>query len=177
MYTSNFDSLVVISDPKLAQQLYNNQANMSHSWDLGMGHFIVRYIGDSMGFSSGAKWTKIRKAFRTTLSSASANASLSTMSASLDDWESTLLEPLAQTGKEINIYELVGMMPITIMLNNFFGHSFVNIHMKEVKQMAKDADLITKTFMHNQMAATVLYKHFDTKSNRYVLTSMFRGLP
>ena len=61
MYTSNFDSLVVISDPKLAQQLYKNQANMSHSWDLGMGHFIVRYIGDSMGFSSGAKWTKIRQ--------------------------------------------------------------------------------------------------------------------
>ena len=92
------------------------------------------------------------------------------MSASLDDWENTLLEPLAQTGKEINIYELVGMMPITIMLNNFFGHSFVNIHLKEVKQMAEDADLITKTFMHNQMAATVLYKHFDTKSNRYILT-------
>ena len=76
IYTSNFDSLLVISDPKLAEQLYKNQANMSHSWDLGMGHFFVRYIGDSMGFSSGKKWANIRKAFRTTLSNASANASL-----------------------------------------------------------------------------------------------------
>ena len=91
IFTSNFNSLVAISDPELAQQLYQNQNNMAHPWDVGMGHFLFRFIGKAMGLAKGQKWTKHRKTFRTALSSATANASLTNMSASLDDWEHNVI--------------------------------------------------------------------------------------
>ena len=64
---------------------------MAHSWDQGMGHFMVRHLGKAMGLSSGQKWIKHRMAFKTSLSSAAANASLTNISASLDDWENDVL--------------------------------------------------------------------------------------
>ena len=83
--------MVAVSDPELAQQLYQNQNNMAHPWDVGMGHFLFRFIGKAMGLAKGQKWTKHRKTFRTALPSATANASLTNMSVSLDDWENNVL--------------------------------------------------------------------------------------
>ena len=161
IFASNFGSLIAISDPKLAQKLYQNQTNMAHAWDLGMGHFLYRFIGKvqyidqtvmpyilfciwyirflsvwsgqissvrcillrqndphyqykpvqqkrqqvftvliyilcvkAMGFAKGQTWNKHRKTFRTSMSSAAANASLDNMLASLDDWESQVLGKL-----------------------------------------------------------------------------------
>ena len=45
IYTSNFGMALVISDPSLAKKLYQNQANMAHAWDQGLGHYIYRFIG------------------------------------------------------------------------------------------------------------------------------------
>ena len=64
IFTSNFGSLLAVADPELAQQLFQHQANMAHPWDLDIGHFFYRYLGDSMGLSNGRKWTKIKKAFK-----------------------------------------------------------------------------------------------------------------
>ena len=50
IFTSNFNSLIAISDPELAQQLYQNQNNMAHPWDVGMGHFLFRFIGKVKAF-------------------------------------------------------------------------------------------------------------------------------
>ena len=38
--------MVAIADPVIAQELYKNQSNMAHAWDLGLGHFIDRFIGN-----------------------------------------------------------------------------------------------------------------------------------
>ena len=91
IFTNNFDSLVAITDPELAQQLYTKQTNMPHSWDLGMGHFFFRYLGKCMGFAKAQKWSKHRKTFRISMSSAAANGSLTNMSESLNDWEMKVL--------------------------------------------------------------------------------------
>ena len=48
IYTSNFGMALVISDPNLAKKLYQNQANMAHAWDQGLGHYIYRFIGKSL---------------------------------------------------------------------------------------------------------------------------------
>ena len=64
MFTANFEPLVAIADPVVAKKLYSSQANMPHSWDLGMGHFFHRYIGLSMGFARDKKWSQHRRTFR-----------------------------------------------------------------------------------------------------------------
>ena len=96
IFTNNFDSLVAIADPELAQELYTKQTNMAHSWDLGMGYFFYRYLGKCMGFAKAQKWSKHRKTFRTSMSSAAANGSLTNMSDSLDEWEMNVLGKIDQ---------------------------------------------------------------------------------
>ena len=158
--------MVAVSDPVLAQELYKNQANMAHAWDLGLGHFAFRYMGNSMGFSHGRKWSGHKSAFRTSLSSTAADASLTNIAATLDEWENDVLEPLAKSGETIDLHELVGMMPITLMMKVFFGHKFVKQHEELINQLSKDAEIIMGTIIHNKQAATVLYKYFNTESNR-----------
>ena len=46
IYTTNMRTVVALADPVLAKQLYQNESNMAHAWDQGIGHFIVRYIGN-----------------------------------------------------------------------------------------------------------------------------------
>ena len=91
IFTANFEQLVAVSDPELAQQLYTKQTNMAHSWDLGMGHFFHRFLGKCMGFAKEQKWSNHRKTFRASMSSAAANGSLTNMSDSLDEWEMNVL--------------------------------------------------------------------------------------
>ena len=166
IYTSNFDSMVVIADPILAMKLYSNQANMAHSWDQGLGHFVVRYIGKCMGFAKGDMWIKHRRTFRSSLSSTAADGSLANITATLDDWENNVLEPLAMNGEAIGLHELVGMMPVTLMLKIYFGDKFINNHIEDIQKLSKDADFIMNTIIHNQNAATSIYQYFDTPANK-----------
>ena len=159
--------MVAIADPILAQELYKNQSNMAHAWDLGLGHFAFRYMGDSMGFAQGRKWSGHKSAFRTSLSSTAADSSLTNIAATLDEWESDILEPLAKSGEAVGLHDLVGTMPITLMMRILFGRKFVDQHLVLISQLAKDAEFIMGTIIHNQPAATVLYKFFDTEANRY----------
>ena len=46
IYTTNLRIVVAVADPVLAKELYQNESNMAHAWDQGIGHFIVRYIGN-----------------------------------------------------------------------------------------------------------------------------------
>ena len=46
IYTTNLRTVVAVADPVLAKELYQNESNMAHAWDQGIGHFIVRYIGN-----------------------------------------------------------------------------------------------------------------------------------
>ena len=46
IYTTNMRTVVAVADPVLAKELYQNESNMAHAWDQGIGHFIVRYIGN-----------------------------------------------------------------------------------------------------------------------------------
>ena len=94
--------MVAIADPVIAQELYKNQSNMAHAWDLGLGHFAFRYMGDSMGFAQGRKWSGHKSAFRTSLSSTAADSSLTNIAATLDEWESDILEPLAKSGDTLS---------------------------------------------------------------------------
>ena len=166
IYTSNFDTMVAVADPILAMKLYRNQANMAHSWDQGLGHFFVRYIGQSMGFAKGDMWIKHRRTFRNSLSSTAADGSLTNIAATLDEWENNVLEPLVKSGEVVGLHDLVGMMPVTLMLKVFFGDKFVNKHMQEIQDLSKDADFVMRTIIHDKQAATAIYQYFDTTANR-----------
>ena len=158
--------MVAVADPILAMKLYRNQANMAHSWDQGLGHFVVRYIGKCMGFAKGDMWIKHRRTFRNSLSSTAADESLTNIAATLDDWENNVLEPLVKSGEVIGLHDLVGMMPITLMLKVFFGDKFVNRHIDEIQALSKDSEFIMGTIMHDKQAATAIYQYFDTSANR-----------
>ena len=166
VYTNNCGALLAIGDPVLAQQLYQDQANMAKPLDAGLGCYLQRFLGDAMGLASGRKWTNIRKAFRVPLSPATADASLANIEASLDQWEEETLEPLARSGLAVTVPEVVAMMPITVMLNIFFGHKFVRRHSAELARLTEDADVIMKTALYNRLACTSLYRHLPTGPNR-----------
>ena len=166
VYTNNCGALLAIGDPVLAQQLYQDQANMAKPLDAGLGCYLQRFLGDAMGLASGRKWTNIRKAFRVPLSPATADASLANIEASLDQWEEETLEPLARSGVAVTVPEVVAMMPITVMLNIFFGHKFVRRHSAELARLTEDADVIMKTALYNRLACTSLYRHLPTGPNR-----------
>ena len=166
VYTNNFGTLIALADPVLAQQLFKSQANMGHPWDGGLGHFLHRFLANSMGLTNGRKWTNIRKAFRTSMSTIAADNSLANIEASLEQWERDTLEPLARSGEVVSLKQVVGVLPAMIMLKIFFGHQFVQKHSEVLLRLITDADLIMKTALCNKMACTTLYKHFDTHANR-----------
>ena len=158
--------MIVIADPILAMNMYRHQANMAHSFDQGLGHFFERYIGQSMGFAKGDMWIKHRRTFRNSLSSSAADGSLANIAATLDDWENNVLEPLTMSREAIGLHELVGMMPVTLMLKIYFGDKFINNHIEDIQKLSKDADFIMNTIIHNQNAATSIYQYFDTPANK-----------
>ena len=139
---------------------------MDKKFDLGLGHYAVRYLGQCMGFASGRKWLSHKAAFRTSLSSSTADSSLANISASLDDWESNVLLPLAKSGETIRLHDMVGKMPITVMINICFGNKFAKNHTEILDQLRRDADLISETIIHNRWAAAAFYKYFDTEANQ-----------
>ena len=81
---------------------------------------------------------------------------------------SKFAEPLVKSGKVIDLAELVGMMPVTLMLNIFFGNKFISLHQKQIEKLTKDSHFIMTTVFFNRNATTAIYKCFDTDSNRYV---------
>ena len=119
-----------------------------------------------MGFVQGRQWTRIRKGFKSALSPQSADSSLISIEESLQDWENFTLKPLCRSGEIIDIKDVVGMMPITIMLNIFFGQSFTKRFSNELTDLTNDARFIGETAIHNKWAASSFYKFFDNKANR-----------
>ena len=165
-YNNNFGTLLAVADPMLARDLFQADANMAHSWDLGLGHFLHRFLSEAMGLAFGRKWSKIRKAFRAPMSTKAADTSLGNIEASLDRWEMETLEPLAKSGKEVNLQNVVGTMPIDVMLNIFFGHPFVTNHKEQFDSLSEDAEAIMTTVMRNKLACTAVYKHLNTEENK-----------
>ena len=165
-YNSNFGTLLAVADPMLARDLFQANANMAHPWDLGLGHFLHRYLSDAMGLASGRKWSKIRKAFRAPMSTKAADSSLGNIKASLDRWEQETLEPLAKSGEEVRLQDVVGTMPIDVMLNIFFGHPFVTNHKEQFDSLSEDAEAIMTTVMRNKLACTLVYKYLNTAENK-----------
>ena len=165
-YNNNFGTLLAVADPMLARDLFQADANMAHPWDLGLGHFLHRFLSEAMGLAFGRKWSKIRKAFRAPMSTKAADRSLANIEASLDRWEQETLEPLAKSGKEVRLQNVVGTMPIDVMLNIFFGHPFVTNHKKQFERLSEDAEAIMTTVMRNKLACTAVYKHLNTGENK-----------
>ena len=165
-YNNNFGTLLAVADPRLARDLFQADANMAHSWDLGLGHFLHRFLSEAMGLAFGRKWSKIRKAFRAPMSTKAADSSLGNIEASLDRWEQETLEPLAKSGKEVRLQDVVGTMPIDVMLNIFFGHPFVTNHKEKFDSLSEDAEAIMTTVMRNKFACTAVYKYLNTEENR-----------
>ena len=85
-------------------------------------------------------------------------------------------EPLAKSGKIVDLADIVGMMPITLMLKIFFGNKFVDQNIKKVEQLTKDSHSIMDTVFYNKKATTAIYKFFDTESNRYGFLRVFYKL-
>ena len=75
---------------------------------------------------------------------------------------------MVKSGKSIDLAELVGMMPVTLMLNIFFGNKFISLHQEKIEKLTKDSHFIMTTVFFNRNATTAIYKYFDTESNRYV---------
>jgi cytochrome P450 len=166
VYNNNFGTLMAVADPVLAQQLFQQQANMAHPWDLGLGHFLQRFLAESMGLASGRKWSNIRKAFRVPMATSAADASLANIEASLDQWEQDTLEPLASSGQVVRLQEVVGTMPIDIMLKIFFGHQFVSNYREKFLSVSEDAEAIMTTVMHNKLACTAVFRFLSTTQNQ-----------
>ena len=43
-YNNNFGTLLAVADPNLARDLFQADSNMAHPWDLGLGHFLHRFL-------------------------------------------------------------------------------------------------------------------------------------
>ena len=164
-WTNNFTTQLALGDPVMAQQLYRDQANMDKPEDGGLGAHFGRFFGQAMGLQNGRTWASIRKAFKGSMSPAAADSSLDNIEASLNQWEQETLEPLARSGKEVTIPELMGILPVTLMLNVFFGHQFTSRHSELVASLAADAEKIIDTVIFNRLACTKLYKFLPTTEN------------
>ena len=164
-WTNNFTTQLALADPAMAQQLYRDQSNMHKPRDGGLGAYFQRFLGTAMGLQNGRKWTMIRKAFKGAMSPAAADKSLDNIEASLNQWEQEILEPLARSGEVVTIPELVGILPLTLMMNVFFGHQFVSRHSERVSSLARDAVKIAETTVFNRWACSGLYKFLPTKEN------------
>ena len=119
-----------------------------------------------MGLNNGRQWKNLRKVFRTALSSANTESSLSILKSSLDQWEDEILEPLVMSGKLIQLHELIGMMPYISILNTFFGYSFVHRCLDQFVHLLHDSHYIQERIFNGNWSATAIYKYFDTKPNR-----------
>jgi len=166
IYTANFDMQVNVSDPAIAQELYQGQGVMGHPVDMGLGQFFVRFLGECMGAANGKAWDQHRKVFRSAMTSAIADASLENIVASLDEWEEETIQPLVKKGEKIKIHKLVGLMPITVMLNIFFGRTFVSKHYKKIIKLKEDVEQILDTILYDKSASVDSYKYLDTEPNR-----------
>ena len=158
---------IITEPPVFERQVQNAKLYWSDSGNNKISIVHVWGTPYEMGFAQGRKWSGHKSAFRTSLSSTAADSSLTNIAATLDEWESDILEPLAKSGEAVGLHDLVGTMPITLMMRIFFGRKFVDQHLELISQLAKDAEFIMGTVIHNQPAATVLYKYFDTEANRY----------
>ena len=81
---------------------------------------FVIFSGNSLGFAYGRQWNKLKKGFKASLSPTTAESSLTSIEDTLAQWDKNILKPLAESGKAIGLQELVGMLPITTMLNIFY---------------------------------------------------------
>ena len=81
-------------------------------------------------------------------------------------------EPLVKNGQVIDLTELVGMMPVTLMLNIFFGNKFISLHQEQIEKLTKDSHFIMTTVFYNRNATTAVYKYFDTDANRYLCSML-----
>jgi len=166
VYINNFGQQLAIGDPAIAQQLYTDQANMDKPADGGLGDFLERYLKDCLGCASGRKWVNIKSGFRVTMSVNAANDSLANIEASIDQWEEGILEPLAKSGEAVTLTEMIGMMPVTAMLNIFFGHQFISRNMKKLVSLNDDADELMKTVLYDKLACNSMYKYLPTSANK-----------
>ena len=127
---------------------------------------FVIFSGNSLGFAYGRQWNKLKKGFKASLSPTTAESSLTSIEDTLAQWDKNILKPLAESGKAIRLQELVGLLPITTMLNIFFGQIFIERFSNQINQFVKDASFILETAIHNKWAASPIYKYFDTEANR-----------
>jgi len=165
-FTVNLNMQVNVSDPAIAKELHQSQGLRDHPVDGGFGHFLARFFGDSMGGANGKVWDQHRKVFRSAMTSAVADASLENIVASLDEWEEQTIKPLVNSGQKMKIHELVGLMPITVMLNIFFGRTFVSNHYQEIIELKHHGELLLDTILYDKAAAFFWYKYLDTEPNR-----------
>ena len=84
----------------------------------------------------------------------------------LDQWDMATVQPLVKSEKVVNLEELIGILPTTIMLNILFGCEFVNNHLEELYQLAREANDIMMEVIGNSLASTFFYEYLDTKTNR-----------
>ena len=108
----------------------------------------------------------MKKGFKASLSPTTAESSLTSIEDTLAQWDKNILKPLTESGKAIGLQELVGLLPITTMLNIFFGQIFIERFSNQINQFVKDASFILETAIHNKWAASPIYKYFDTEANR-----------
>ena len=45
IFLSNMLPVILVGDPVLAMELFQRQANMAHTWNIGLGYFNGRFIG------------------------------------------------------------------------------------------------------------------------------------
>ena len=82
--------------------------------------------------------------FRAPMSTKAADSSLGTIEASLNLWEQETLETHAKSGREVRLQDpdVVGKMPIDVMLNIFIGHPFVTNHKEQFDSLSEAAEAI-----------------------------------
>ena len=73
---------------------------------------------------------------------------------------------MVKRGDVTDLNEIVGMMPLTLMLKIFFGSKFINDNQKKISNLSTDAHFIMTTVFHDKKASTGFYRYFDTTPNR-----------
>ena len=95
-----------VTDPAVARELFQGQPVMGHPQDVGLGHYMIRFLGKAMGVSDGKLWDHHRQVFKSSMTSAIADASLANIVASLDEWEEQTLQPLAKSDQPAKLYDI-----------------------------------------------------------------------